>query len=615
MIAGGALYNNLDYSFAVGHEDGSFVYPDTQPGGGSAALRRQLKVLKDFIDGFDFVRMSPDMSAIKGGVPRSGTARALVEPNRAMAIYVRKESPTGPWSARWTGVLTAPVSGEYVFHTFSNDGVRLWIDDTQLIDNWTDHTETEDVGRITLSAGTTHRVRLEYFYNGGQGATKLWWTLPDGAGKGVKQPVPASALQHSGPQGGAGLRGEYFKGNDLKNAWAERSDAQIDFVWGTTAPISAASSDAPALQVELAEGNWQAEWVDPSTGKIVLTTRVDGGGVRAINPPSYETDIALRLRLAAPDQRRPPKGGRYDSSVWLARRLALSSRLADSASCDHARMPELPEVEAVRRELAPAMLRSRIVRVLLRRQNLRRPFPAGFASRLEGQTIDSIDRRGKYLLVRVTSGETLLMHLGMSGSFRVDARSRRRDRGPANSPADPHDHVVFELSNGSIVTFNDPRRFGVMDLIEAEPSAGRGALHALGLEPLDAAFDAAALARACAGRRVALKVALLDQRTVAGLGNIYASEALHRAGLSPLRRASTIATVSGRPRAHAVRLTSAIKSVLLEAIARSERPYRAGRFRVYEREGERCPKRGCGGTIRRIWQAGRSTFYCPRCQR
>ena len=309
VIAGGALYNNLDYSFAVGHEDGSFVYPDTQPGGGSAALRRQLRVLKDFIEGFDFVRMSPNMSAIKGGVPRSGTARALVEPNRAMAIYVRKESPTGPWSARWTGILTAPVSGEYVFHTFSNDGVRLWIDDTQLIDNWTDHTETEDVGRIVLSAGTTHRVRLEYFYNGGQGATKLWWTLPDGAGKGVKQPVPASALQHSGPQGGAGLRGEYFKGNDLKNAWAERSDAQIDFVWGTTAPISAASSDAPALQVELAEGNWQADWVDPSTGKIVLTTRVDGGGVRAINPPSYETDIALRLRLAAPDQRRPPKGG------------------------------------------------------------------------------------------------------------------------------------------------------------------------------------------------------------------------------------------------------------------------------------------------------------------
>ena len=206
------------------------------------------------------------------------------------------------------------------------------------------------------------------------------------------------------------------------------------------------------------------------------------------------------------------------------------------------------------------------------------------------------------------------MHLGMSGSFRVDAGTRRR-RSPAISRADPHDHVVFELSNGTIVTFNDPRRFGVMDLVAAGASSDQRALRALGLEPLDPDFDAAALARACAGRRVALKVALLDQRIVAGLGNIYASEALHRAGLSPLRRASTIATVSGRPRPHAVRLTSAIKSVLVEAIARSERPYRAGCFRVYEREGERCPKRGCGGTIRKIWQAGRSTFYCPRCQR
>ena len=195
--------------------------------------------------------------------------------------------------------------------TPSNDGVRLWIDDTQLIDNWTDHTETEDVGRIALSAGTTHRVRLEYFYNGGQGATKLWWTLPDGAGKGVKQPVPASALQHP-PTGGAGLRGEYFKGNDLKNAWPS-APMRRSTSSGARLRRSRRLRPMPALQVELGEGNWQAEWVDPSTGKIVLTTRVDGGGVRAINPPSYETDIALRLRLAAPDQRRPPKGGRYDS--------------------------------------------------------------------------------------------------------------------------------------------------------------------------------------------------------------------------------------------------------------------------------------------------------------
>ena len=144
------------------------------------------------------------------------------------------------------------------------------------------------------------------FYNGGQGTTKLLWTLPDGPGKGIKEPVPASVFERPGSPGGPGLRGEYFKGNDLKNLWAERSDAQINFVWGTTAPISAASSDAPALQVELAKGNWQAEWVDPSTGTIVLTTRAEGGGVRALNPPSYDTDIALRLRLTAPSVRRAP---------------------------------------------------------------------------------------------------------------------------------------------------------------------------------------------------------------------------------------------------------------------------------------------------------------------
>jgi formamidopyrimidine-DNA glycosylase len=175
--------------------------------------------------------------------------------------------------------------------------------------------------------------------------------------------------------------------------------------------------------------------------------------------------------------------------------------------------------------------------------------------------------------------------------------------------------VVFELSNGAVVTFNDPRRFGVMDLIAATGAAGHRALESLGVEPLEGAFDAAALARACAGRRVALKPALLDQRTVAGLGNIYASEALHLAGLSPFRRAATIATPSGRPRAGAVRLAHAIKTVLRAAIARKERPSRAGRFRVYDREGNACPTRGCTGTIRRSVQAGRSTFYCPACQR
>jgi len=275
-------------------------------------------------------------------------------------------------------------------------------------------------------------------------------------------------------------------------------------------------------------------------------------------------------------------------------------------------MPELPEVEAVRRRLEPAMRGAQIKHVLLRRKNLRRPFPPAFASRLEGRRIRAVERRGKYLLLALDSGDTLLMHLGMSGSFRIGHDSKRRTP-TTEAEADRHDHVVFTLSNGRTVTFNDPRRFGVMDLLGnvVAPQA----IAAMGPEPLGRGFGAAALARALAGKRVALKVALLDQRVVAGLGNIYASEALHRAGLSPFRRSSTLATATGRPGPPAIRLAAAIKTVLRQAIARRERPDRAGRFRVYEREGEPCRTPECGGTIRRIPQAGRSTFYCPACQR
>jgi formamidopyrimidine-DNA glycosylase len=276
-------------------------------------------------------------------------------------------------------------------------------------------------------------------------------------------------------------------------------------------------------------------------------------------------------------------------------------------------VPELPEVEAVRRRLAPVMRNTSVRHVLLRRAGLRRPFPPDFAARIEGQRIRAVERRGKYLLVALSSGDTLLMHLGMSGSFRV-----QRSAPPARSEdaaADKHDHVVFELSNGAIVTFNDPRRFGVMDLIADGMIGATTGVGALGPEPLSPAFDAAALAAACAGKRVSLKVALLDQRVVAGVGNIYASEALHRAGLSPRRRASTIATAAGRPKPEAARLVAAIKTTLHDAIARRARPNHTGRFLVYEREGQPCHRRGCGGKVRRITQAGRSTYYCPRCQK
>src|SRR5262245_23832114 len=273
-------------------------------------------------------------------------------------------------------------------------------------------------------------------------------------------------------------------------------------------------------------------------------------------------------------------------------------------------MPELPEVEAVRRRLQPAMKGARIVRVLLRRADLRRPFPPDFARRLESHRIRAVDRRGKYLLVVLDSGDTLLMHLGMSGSFRIDRRPARA----AAEVGDRHDHVIFTLSNGSTVTFNDPRRFGVMDVLGRDTRLAHRSLDAMGPEPLSTSFDAARLAAACRGKRVALKLALLGRRVVDGLGTVYACERIHLAHLSPLRRASTIATASGRPRPSAVRLAAAIKTVLEEAIVRQTRRDRGERFRVYDREGERCRTRGCPGTIRRMEQGGRSTFYCPTCQ-
>ncbi|HEY9462979.1 MAG TPA: bifunctional DNA-formamidopyrimidine glycosylase/DNA-(apurinic or apyrimidinic site) lyase [Vicinamibacterales bacterium] len=282
-------------------------------------------------------------------------------------------------------------------------------------------------------------------------------------------------------------------------------------------------------------------------------------------------------------------------------------------------MPELPEVEAVRRMLERATRGARIDRVELRRPDLRRPFPPDFVSRLTGQTITSVSRRGKYLLATLGSGDTLLVHLGMSGAFRAERprRALRAERphssSPPSRPVDPHDHVVIVLSSGVVVTFNDPRRFGLMDLIQEHDD--HEALRSMGPEPLDDAFDAMVLARACAGKRVALKVLLLDQRLVAGVGNIYASEALHHAGLSPRRRASTLATVAGRPRPAAFKLAAGIKAVLHKAVAANARAYSSGRFRVYEREGKPCPRRGCGGTIRRITQAGRSTYFCPVCQK
>ncbi len=290
ILAGGGLFNHLDYSFAPGFEDGTFEYPSSQPGGGNVGFRRQMRALSEFIHGLDFIRMRPDNSVIKGGIPKGGTARSMVKPGEQIGIYIVNEGSTGPWSARWTGFIEAPSEGDFRFHTFSNDGVRLWIDGTKIIDNWTDHGETEDTGQAALKAGKRHPVKLEYYYNGGQGVTKLWWTRPDGK----KEVVPANALRL--PDGGWGLSGQYFKTRDLKRDWRQRDDGMIDFAWGINPPFEGGSSDGPTvLEVELAPGTWIAEWIDPVSGKMTKKESVQGGGIRSLEAPSYKTDIALRL--------------------------------------------------------------------------------------------------------------------------------------------------------------------------------------------------------------------------------------------------------------------------------------------------------------------------------
>ena len=288
-------------------------------------------------------------------------------------------------------------------------------------------------------------------------------------------------------------------------------------------------------------------------------------------------------------------------------------------------MPELPEVETVRRGLAPAMEGARLKKVEVRDRRLRWPIARDFERRLTGKTVEGLGRRAKYLTADLSSGDVLLMHLGMSGSFRVGSESRPGVYYHERSKSKAHDHVVFHMSNGEVVTFNDPRRFGSMKLVPRSRLADEPLLRNLGPEPLGNAFDAAMLAGACAGKKTSLKAALSDQRVVAGLGNIYVCEALFRARLSPKRLAATLADRNGAPNARAHALVDAIKAVLNDAIRAGGSSLRDHRradgslgdfqhnFRVYDREGAPCP--GCKGRVQRIVQNGRSTFYCPSCQK
>jgi formamidopyrimidine-DNA glycosylase len=294
-------------------------------------------------------------------------------------------------------------------------------------------------------------------------------------------------------------------------------------------------------------------------------------------------------------------------------------------------MPELPEVETVRRGLEPVLVGAVIERVEQRRDDLRFPLPERFAARLEGRQVERLDRRAKYLLARLDNAEVLAMHLGMSGRFTIQMPGANAQKpgeflyAAGASPA--HDHLTLAMSNGACVRYNDARRFGFMDLVPAEALATHKLFARLGPEPLGDDFTAEALAAACRGKRTSVKAALLDQHIVAGLGNIYVCEGLHRAGLSPRRLAATLARRSGLPSKHAARLVPAVREVLAEAITAGGstlRDYRAAdgslgyfqhSFAVYGRAGLPCARPGCGGTVSRIVQGGRSTFYCSACQR
>ncbi len=277
-------------------------------------------------------------------------------------------------------------------------------------------------------------------------------------------------------------------------------------------------------------------------------------------------------------------------------------------------MPELPEVETVCRGLAPAMTGKRFAKVNVRRRDLRFPFPRGFAGKLAGAEVKHLRRRAKYILGDLDTGDTLIVHLGMTGRFTID---------PCRSPQKPekHDHVVFDMSDGVRIRFSDTRRFGLMDLSPTDDLEECKYLKGLGVEPLGDEFSHSFLNQALQGRRTPIKSALLDQKIIAGLGNIYVCEALYRARVSPRRRASTI------PGVRSQRLVPIIRDVLSEAIEAGgstlrdyahtdgELGYFQHTFSVYDREGESCRTKGCGADIKRIVQSGRSTFYCSNCQR
>jgi formamidopyrimidine-DNA glycosylase len=307
--------------------------------------------------------------------------------------------------------------------------------------------------------------------------------------------------------------------------------------------------------------------------------------------------------------------------------------MAEASSAAAQQMPELPEVETVKRGLQPFMEGAIIADVEQRRPDLRFPFPAEFPQRLNGRTITSLERRAKYLIVHLDNGLDILSHLGMSGSFRIEEPAGNAEPGQFHhdrSRNSAHDHVVFHLETkdgtGRRIVYNDPRRFGFMLLSEPGMLNSHPLLKDLGVDPTGNRLDGDLLARLFSRKAAPLKAALLDQKLIAGLGNIYVCEALWRAQLLPDRPAGSISGRGGEATAMSDRLADAIRSVIADAIkaggsslkdyrqASGELGYFQHSFSVYDREGTACPRPGCHGTVSRIVQSGRSTFYCPVCQ-
>lgn len=281
-------------------------------------------------------------------------------------------------------------------------------------------------------------------------------------------------------------------------------------------------------------------------------------------------------------------------------------------------MPELPEVETVCQGLAPVLEGRRLTRVLARRPDLRLPLPDRFAERLTGRFVKKLERRAKYILAYLDHDEILLMHLGMSGRFSITELAR----GNADSDhVGKHDHIIFETDGGARIIFSDHRRFGMMDLFNADERETYRFLAKLGPEPFSERFSVTYLRETLGGKSTPIKSALLDQRVVAGLGNIYVCEALFRAGISPKQCAGDVS------RQAAQKLVKEIQAVLREAIkaggstlrdykkTSGELGYFQTRFRVYDRAGEPCARRGCESHVVRLVQSGRSTFFCPVCQK